>query len=256
MPGQGLIGVKTRTIHQFDCGSKLTHTVSSGPGTNITSQTQKQWLTDSNFIPNQQLSMTNQKLVENVVYGGVKSRQKMLLMREWDISNKHFTLYQTFGSVFGFWVKFLGKTGWVSRNRQIWANVVHFVWVLFLGFGNNFWVKQDEWANLGKRRTLRQLTFILFTGSVTGKLQLWAQSLTKPWAESWRDPPPPGPGPGSHPWPGSDLRRPGVTDTEHSRSSLLPPPPYLNLSRHWHHSTVKNTAQFLGIKTKLQGHSQ
>ena len=89
MPGQGLIGVKTRTIHQFDCGSKLTHTVSSGPGTNITSQTQKQWLTDSNFIPNQQLSMTNQKLVENVVYDGVKSRQKMLLMRQFWI-NKYF----------------------------------------------------------------------------------------------------------------------------------------------------------------------
>ena len=49
------------------------------------------------------------------------------------------------------------------------------------------------------------------------KLQLWAQSLTEPWAESWCDPPPPGPG--SHPWPGSDLWRPGVTDTGHSPSS-------------------------------------
>ena len=32
------------------------------------------------------------------------------------------------------------------------------------------------------------------------KLQLWAQSLTEPWAESWCDPPPPGPGP-PHPAP-------------------------------------------------------
>lgn len=46
MPGQGLIGVKTRTIHQFDCGSKLTHTVSSEPSTNITSQPDTETMID------------------------------------------------------------------------------------------------------------------------------------------------------------------------------------------------------------------
>ena len=90
------------------------------------------------------------------------------------------------------------------------------------------------------------------------KLQLWAQSLTEPWAESWRDPPPPGPGP-PHPAP---ALTPGLAQISGDPAWLTqgtlppPPPPYLTLSRHWRHSTVQNTARFFGIKTKLQGHSQ
>ena len=90
------------------------------------------------------------------------------------------------------------------------------------------------------------------------KLQLWAQSLTEPWAESWRDPPPPGPGP-PHPAP---ALTPGLAQISGDPAWLTqgtlppPPPPYLTLSRHLRRSKVQNTARFGGIKTKLQGHSQ
>ena len=72
------------------------------------------------------------------------------------------------------------------------------------------------------------------------------------------DPPPPGPGP-LHPAP---ALTPGLAQISGDPAWLTqgtlppPPPPYLTLSRHWRQSTVQNTAQFFGIKTKLQGHSQ
>ena len=62
-----------------------------------------------------------------------------------------------------------------------------------------------------------------FTGSVQ---EIAILSTVSDWALSWEltwptatRPRPSSPGPGSHPWPGSDLWRPGVTDTGHSPSS-------------------------------------
>ena len=68
---------------------------------------------------------------------------------------------------------------------------------------------------------IRQLTFILFyrlcPGNCNFEHSLWlSPELTWPTATRPR---PSSPGPGSHPWPGSDLWRPGVTDTGHSPSS-------------------------------------
>ena len=65
--------------------------------------------------------------------------------------------------------------------------------------------------------------------------QIRGRGNTEAWW-SGPDPPPSGPGPpslgsGSQPWPDSDLWRPGVTDTEHSRSS--PATQRYTLSRHW-----------------------
>ena len=51
-----------------------------------------------------------------------------------------------------------------------------------------------------------------------GNTEAWWSELELTWPTATR-PRPPSPGPGSHPWPGSDLQRPGVTDTEHSPSS-------------------------------------
>ena len=68
-------------------------------------------------------------------------------------------------------------------------------------------------------------------------------SITVHWAESWRDPLPPGPGP-PHPVP---ALTPGLAQISRDPP---PPPPYLSLSRHWRHSIVQNTAQFLGINNK------
>ena len=94
-----------------------------------------------------------------------------------------------------------------------------------------------------------------FTGSVQ---EIAILSTVSDWALSWRDPPPPGPGP-PHPAP---ALTPGLAQISGDPAWLTqgtlppPPPPYLTLSRHWRQSTVQNTAQFFGIKTKLQGHSQ
>ena len=57
------------------------------------------------------------------------------------------------------------------------------------------------------------------------KLQLWAQSLTEPWAESWRDPPPPGPGP-PHPAPALTPSLAQISgDPAWLTQGTLPPPP-------------------------------
>ena len=107
---------------------------------------------------------------------------------------------------------------------------------------------------------IRQLTFILFyrlcPGNCNFEHSLWlSPELT--WSTATR-PRPSSPGPGSHPWPGSDLRRPGVTDTGHSPSSLLPRHPTLLClatdARGQFKILHQITAQFLGIKAKLQGH--
>ena len=94
--------------------------------------------------------------------------------------------------------------------------------------------KQQHTTACTKPRQMQQvrvpgmdLTIDIHPACFTGPVQEIAiVSTVSDWALSWEltwptatRPRPSSPGPGSHPWPGSDLWRPGVTDTGHSPSS-------------------------------------
>ena len=88
------------------------------------------------------------------------------------------------------------------------------------------WVPWSHWLFPG-RPMLSDREIVILHSASTGSVREIAIVTTVSdsalrWELTWPTacrPRPSSPGPGSHPWPGSDLRRPGVTDTGHSPSS-------------------------------------